>query len=329
MSRLLHFGLTLFLLQTSTAQNRPCALDIPLNVLMPDTALVRGLHQGAFVARLGNSVLDIPSVDVDTGPRRIVIVAENGKKLNPAARKVEATILGAIVRDARPADSIALLTAVGPHKELPLGTKRELLLSTIEDLSAPPREKGEGRSTFEVVQQAAGWLQPFQPGDSIILLTMGLVPGAPGYARAREALTDSGIRLFGLQLGRILIGTYSTGIASTPGGGILPTARVDPNTETMLDLADETGGFFLEENTEGDPQRSYHLTEERLQLVAKLGDQLNKGVGEYYRLRFFAPPKGYIIDLADSVREKLPKAHMVYPRRMPRCSSLESSSPPN
>ena len=329
MSRLLYFGFTLLLLQTSTAQNRPCTLDIPLNVLMPDTALVRGLHQGAFVARLGNSVLDIRSVDVDTSPRRIVIVAEDGKKLNPAARKVEATILGAVVGDTRPSDSIALLTAVGPRKELPLGTRRELLVSAIEDLSAPPREKGEGMSTFEVVQQAVGWLQPSQPGDSIILLTMGLAPGAPGYARAREALTDGGIRLFGLQMGRIVIGTYSTGIASAPGGGIMPTARVDPNTETMFDLADETGGFFLEENTEGDPQRSYHLTEEMLQLVAKLGDQLNKGVREYYRLRLLAPPEHYTIDLADSVREKLPKAHMVYPRKMPRCSSLDSSSPPN
>jgi len=256
MSLLLHFALTLFLLQTSTPQNGPCTLDIPLNVLMPDTALVRGLHQDAFVARLGNSVLAIRSVDIDTGPRRIVIVAENGKRLNPAARKVEATTLGAIVRDAPPADSIGLLTAVGPHRELPLGTTRELLLPAIDDLSAPPREKGEGRSTFEVVQQAAGWLQPFQPGDSIILLTKGLAPGAPGYDRARKALNDGGIRLFGLQLGRIFIGTYSTGTASTPGGRILPTARVDPNTETMFDLADEAGGFFLEENTEGDPQQA-------------------------------------------------------------------------
>jgi hypothetical protein len=65
-------------------------------------------------------------------------------------------------------------------------------------------------------------------------------------------LTAAGIRLFGFQLGRLYMGIYSV----SPGCILLLRATIDPNRETMLDLADETGGFFLEENTEGDPQRA-------------------------------------------------------------------------
>jgi len=51
--------------------------------------LVRHLRQEEFIARRGDATLAIRSVDADTAPRRIVLVVENGKNVNPAARKVE------------------------------------------------------------------------------------------------------------------------------------------------------------------------------------------------------------------------------------------------
>jgi hypothetical protein len=95
----------------------------------------------------------------------------------------------------------------------------------------------------------------------------------------------------------------------------------------MFDLADETGGFFLGEDTEGDPRRRYALTDGRLRQLDKFGGQLYKGIVEYYRIRLIAAPEGFAIDLTDSVRQRLLKARMVYPRRIPHCSLASPANP--
>lgn len=321
MLRRLHLSLALLFFAASTAaQNQPCVVDIPLNVVMPDATLVRNVPQDGIIAHRGGDVLTIRSVNADSASRRIVLVVENGRGVNLGARKVEASILGAIVTNARPQDSFALITARGPRKELPFGAPRDLLLSTIEELSSPVKEKDQSKSALEGVLEAAGLFQSSQPGDSIIFLTMGLdALGETEYGRVGKTLSAAGIRLFGFQLGRLYLGIYTLGIAPTSSGGVMPAARIDPNRETMFDLADGTGGFFLGENTEGDPQRAYQLTDQRLQLLNKFAGQLYKAIVEYYRIQLVASPKGFAIDLSDSLRQKLPKAHMTYPRKIPPC----------
>jgi len=328
MPRRLHLGYALlFFIASAAGQTQPCEVDVPLNIVMPDAALVRNVPQDGFAAHRGSDVLAIRSVSADTASRRIVLVVENGKNVNLAARKVEASMLGAIVRNARTEDSFAFLTTSGPRKELPFGASRDMLLSSIAELSSPAKGKDQDKSTLDALFEASGWLQPPQPGDSIIFLTMGLKPGQAEYGKVGRALTSAGIRLFGFQLGRLYVGTYGLSFAPSPSGVLLPRATIDPNQETMFDLADETGGFFLGENTEGGPQRTYHLTDERLQLLDKFGRQLYKGIVEYYRIRLIGGPEGFAIDLTDSVRQKLLKAHMLYPRKMPHCSLASPANP--
>jgi len=117
------------------------------------------------------------------------------------------------------------------------------------------------------------------------------------------------------------------GVTPSPGGVLLPRATVDPNRQTMFDLADETGGFFLGENTEGDPQRSYQLSDERLRLLNKFGGQLYKGIVEYYRIRLASATDDFAFDLNDSLRQKFSKAHLIYPRKVPRCSPASTANP--
>ena len=330
MYRRLTLGLTLLSICSNVdAQGQGCELDVPLNVVMPDAALVRNLPQDAFTARRGNDLLPIRSVETDTAPRRIVIVAEDGNKVNPAARRVEAKVLETILRKGRDIDSFAFLTAVGPRTELPFGTSRESLFSAVGELAVPQKGKAQTKSMLETVMEAAIWLQPAQPGDAIFLVTMGIMPDDPSYGRVMKTLTTAGIRLFGLQLGGVYVGIYSVGVITGTNGTLLPNARVDPNRQTMFDLADETGGFFLGENTEGSPQQSYKLTDERLQRLEKLGGQLYKGVAEYYRIRLPAPPAGFAIELSNSLREQLPKAHMTYPRKMPACAATSPNTSRN
>jgi hypothetical protein len=325
----------LFFLPSAAGQNPSCEVDVPLIIVMPDAALVRHVPADGFIAHHGGEALAIRSVDTDTGPRRIVLVVETGKNVNQAARKVEASVLGAIVTNARAEDSFAFLTAHGPRKELPFGAPRDVLLSSIGELSLPAMGKNQSKSILDSVLEAADWLRPSQQGDSIILFTMGLGPlGESGYGRVANTLNASGIRLFGFQLGTFYAGIYSVGLAPSPGGPngfppgvLLPSARIDPNRETIFGLADEAGGFFLEENTEGDPQLRYQLTGGRLQQLDKFGGQLYKGIMEYYRIRLGAAPKGFTIDLTDPLRQQLPRAHVVYPRKATRCSSASQADP--
>lgn len=323
MWRPLHLGLALVFSSAGVVgQDQPCGVDVPLNVVMPDAALVRNIPSGGFVARHRGDRLTIQSVSVDTAPRRIVLVAENGKNVTPAARKIEASVLAALVTNARAEDSFAMLTARGPRKELRFGAARDALLASIRELSSRPEGKDQGNSALEAVLEAAGWMQPSQPGDSIILLTMGLAPaGGVGYGKVRRALTAGGIRLFGFQLGRLYAGIYSVGIVPGPAGGVLPRATIDPNRETVFDLGEETGGFFLEEDTEGDPQREYQLTDQQLQLLNKYIKQMYKTITEFYLIRLASAPKGFSLDLTDALRQQLPKARMIYPRDIPRCST--------
>ncbi|MGC1903403.1 MAG: hypothetical protein WA715_06245 [Candidatus Acidiferrum sp.] len=308
-------GLLLFFSANVIAQNPSCEADVLVNVVLPDGGLVRDIHEDAFIARRGAEQLTIRSVDVDAGPRRIVLVVENGKNVNADARKVEAGVLRAIVTNARTVDSFSFLTAIGPRKEVPLGAPREVLLSAIDELSSPSKGSGQARPILDAVLEAATWLQPVQPGDSIVCLTMGLKPDEPKYGSAGKKLTSAGIRLFGFQLGTWYTGIYSIGVA--PGVGMRPAARVDPNHESIFNLADETGGFAILENTEGGPQQTYKLTDERLRYLVKYAGQLYKGITNYYRIRVVSPPENFVIDLSESVREKVPKAYMVYARKTP------------
>lgn len=321
MCRRLHLSYAiLFFAARAAGQTQPCEVDVPLNVVMPDAALVRNLAQDGLVAHHGKDVLSIRSVTVDTAARRIVLVVENGKNVNSAARKVEASVLGAIVTNARAEDSFAFVTAHGPRKELSFGAPRDLLLSAIAELCSPAKGKHQDRPALDAVLDAAGLLQPSKPGDSIVFLTMGLEPnGEAAYGKVAKSLTAAGIRLFGVQLGRLYAGIYTLNIERSPFGAVFPRATIDPNLETIFDLSDETGGFFLEEDTEGDPQRRYQLTEDRLQMLNKFSGQLYKAIVEYYRIRLVAPPKGFAIDLADSASRKLLNAHMIYPRKIPPC----------
>jgi len=318
---------TLLSCSGSTAgQDHPCEVDIPVNIVTPELALVRHVPKDGFIAHHGDNALAIHSVDADIAPRRIVLVVENGKSVNSAARKIEASVLGGIVTNARAEDSFAFLTARGPRKELPFGIPRDMLLSSIRELSSPANGKDQGKSALEAVLEASGWLQPSQPGDSIILLTMGLEPGEMEYGKVTKTLTTSAIRLFGFQFGVLYLATYSSHLGPIASGPF-PIVKIDPNRETIFDLGEETGGFLLEENTEGNPQLSYHLTDDRLQQLGYFAGQLYKGVVEYYRMRLGPAPEGFVVDLSDSVRQKVPKAHVLYPRRTLNCSPISRSSP--
>ncbi len=306
---------------TASAEGPSCVVNVPVNVVLPNNALVRGLDGHSFVARNKSAPLTVQSFSVDRGPRRIAFVLETGKSIPRAARKIGTSVISGILSNARAEDSFALLTAHGPRKELRFGTSRVTVQNSLEQLAIPPEGRNQIGGVLDAVLEAVGWFQQPQPGDAIVLITMGIEsPSRTSYGKVRDALAEGGIRLFGFQLGPIIGGYYRARLTAEPGGVLVPIVDIDPNEENLFALGGGAGGFVFVESAAGDPRREYKPTEERLHLLSKSGGQIYKAVIEYYRLRLETPKRGLVLDLADPVRKQFRQAEVIYPRYLPGCS---------
>jgi hypothetical protein len=306
----------------SSAQEIPCNVEIPVNVMLPDGSLVRRLSGEAFVGQNKYGAVGIRLLASDTGPRQILFVMETGKAVRPAARRIETAVISEICDKARPQDSFGLLTAVGPLREMKLGASVAEIRAAADQLGQSPRGKGQTDGVMDALLHGVGWFQPPQPGDAIVLVTMGIEgPHRAGYSKVKTALAAARIRLFAFQLGQFYAGFYSTGVSIAPNGRLMPTASISPNQENLFALSQETGGVAFYENT-ADALHQYKLTDERLKLMSGLAGQIYKAVVEYYPLQTGSSLGGLVLDLADPVRKQLPRATVMYPRHPPDCSPV-------
>jgi hypothetical protein len=306
----------------SSAQETPCKVDIPVNVMLPDGALVRRLRGEAFVGQNKHGAVAIRLLAGDSGPRRILFVMETGKTVRPGARRIESAIISEICDKARPEDSFGLLTAVGPLREMKLGASVAEIRATADGLGQSPQGKGQTDGVMDALLHGVGWFQQPRPGDAIVLVAMGIDgPHRASYSKVETALAAARIRLFAFQLGQFYAGFYSTWVSTAPGGRLIPAASITPNQENVFALSQETGGITFYENT-ADALHEYKLTDERLKLMRGLAGQVYKAVMEYYPLQIGSPAGRFVLDLADPVRKQLPRAIVMYPRHPQDCSPV-------
>lgn len=305
-----------------SAEQPPCDTEVPLNVVLPDATLVRGLKGENFVARTKHESVRIESLTTDSGRRRILFVVETGKHVPDTARAVGATVLSHVLSIARTQDSFALLTARGPRREIRFGSGREALNAAVEEFKSAPRGKNQEGGVLDALLEASEWFREVKPGDAIFVMTMGIESAhRAGYSKVRSALADRRIRLFGFQLGQMIAGSYQTEFSLGLWGQYSLQSSVSPNQENVFALGFESGGFVCYENTAGGPQRQYKLTDERLEIVKVLGRQMYKAATNYYSLRAELPRRDYVIELADPMKQNLPQAVVTYPRYLPDCAS--------
>jgi hypothetical protein len=112
---------TLLICSKVFAKDTNCLREIPVNVVLPDAAIVRKLRPEQFTANIKNQPAPIAWVIPDNSPRRIVFVVETAKSNSQAVRRIQAAIVAEIVASARPQDSFALLTAHGARREVRFG----------------------------------------------------------------------------------------------------------------------------------------------------------------------------------------------------------------
>jgi hypothetical protein len=310
------------------AQQQKCTVEVPAIVTLPNASLIEQLGVSSFVARDKDREISIKSVKVDRGPRRILFVVETGKRIPEAARKLEAAIILEVLANGRPEDSFGLLIARGPRKELPFSTDKGPLFAAVHEIEAGVKGKSQDAGVLDTIFAGIQMFQTQQSGDTILALTMGIERDHKiGYGKVRDALTRAHIRVFGYQLGEVIGGYYSAGIGMGPRGQFIPTASVDPNLENFFALCLNTGGLAAEENAEGDPQKTYTLTDERLRTVRDVSLQEYKAIVEFYRLQIAGPVNDLEIDLAEPVRKQLPEAKVSFARAQEECSA--PASPPS
>jgi hypothetical protein len=310
----------LFVVPSAVSQQLPCRHVIPVNVVLPNWGLVRHLSADGLVARNKKDPIPILSLTTDSGPRRIVFVLENGRPMPAAARKIESEVVSDILSNARAEDSFALLTARGPREKIGFGATHDALKATAEELGNPSQRKSDGDGVLDALLEATTWFQQPQAGDSIILMTMGLESHHKvRYAKVRTAVADGRIRVFILLLGQFVVGFDSSGVAFAADGPPRFTEDVLPNLENVLALGICSGGAVAQEKTD-DPMRRYTLTDHRLRRLKNVGEQMYKAITECYLAELNCPSRNLVIDLADPIRKRLPKAMILYPRLLPRCS---------
>jgi hypothetical protein len=300
---------------------------LPTIVALPNAALVQRLGTDGFVARDKNGPAKIKTVISDRGPRHVLFVVETGKQVPPAVRNVEMEILAEILKDARQEDSFALLTAHGPRREVRFGTSKETLKSTVEEIGVGASGKNEGNGLLDAIFEGIDWFRPYNAGDAVIVLTLGIESNHQvSFAKVRDGLAKEGIHLFGFQLGPFFAGSYNTYLSTTPFGQLSLTGWFDPNRENLFALSRYTGGFVALENAEGDPQKAYQLTDQRLHAIRHAAQQEYKAIVEFYIIKIEGSPKNLEIDLAESIRRELPKAEVIYPRNSQNCSQVSAGN---
>jgi hypothetical protein len=255
-----------------------------------------GLPAEAFIARDKKRAVSIESVAIDRGPRRIAFVADNGKEMDASGGRVETAVIADILSRARAEDSFALLTVGGPRVALPFGSSRDAIRAAVDALAKAPQGKPDKESALAGILEAASWLQPPQPGDSIVVLSV-LPQGKHNatFKDVRRALAAGRIRLFYIPLRESFL----------PFHWDWPNEGGNSSPFDMESLVRASGGTEI-------PSRSLEHLKHNVQ-------QIYDAIAEYYSLRVGSAGPHLNINLSPEFQTRLPMAVILYPWNLPPC----------
>src|SRR5438270_4330275 len=93
------------------SEGEACKMEIPVGIVNPNGESYIGLNAASFTTRVGKIAVPVSSMVYDDGPRRIVLVVDQGKKVNADAHKAQQDMLAVLLGAARQQDSFALVAA--------------------------------------------------------------------------------------------------------------------------------------------------------------------------------------------------------------------------
>ena len=292
------------------AQRQPSGFASgPFGVIAPAEAGYPTLEAQDFFAHDHKHSIRVRSITVNSSPRRIVFVVENGKRITPALRTAGAAIIAGTLSNIRPEDSFGLITAGGPRVELPLGSTPESIQKAFVETTAATSTAVQGEDILDATFEATAWLAPPQPGDAIFIVARD--PEGKhhvAFSKVRDAVAAGRIRVFEAQLGEgppgaDLGGLNSDDLANIPGGGI-------GNVNHLALIGKSSGGLALVTLPPAprDPQS-----------LSQGAGRIYHAICVYYDMQLDSAGKDLIVGLVPTVQDRFPWAFVSYPRDPAPC----------
>lgn len=327
------FVLVLGTSQLQTAQVTPaCTQELAVSVLAKDGRSIGGVPARAFVATVDGKPLNVESAAPDDQPRRILLVVDNGSDVPAPARKIVAAALGYIVEHARPQDRFALLSARGPKIELPFGTDRAVISSTVAAFAG--RQKGPAaHGVLDQVLEGLKWFDVPAVGDSVLVAAVKPDENrSASFGKVAAELARRQVRMSSLMLGYVLAGTIRGPMMDRMSGTVAPgSGGIDPNVENIVTVSFTSGGYDFTEPT-NDELRGYDLTEQRLLWIEEMTWHMYWAMTSIYRVKVGIPRdvegKQWTLGLDDSFKSHVAGAFLLYPWKLPKCDAAPTGEHP-
>ncbi len=314
---------------TIVAQQGACTtIELPVGAISVSGDVFRGLTAGDFVAHTQKKPVTIKAAAYDDGPRRVLFVVDTSKKLSSDTRKAEDQMIQAILSNARPQDSFAILTARGPGKDVTFTNDHNAITQALQDVS----KKAVERDVLETVMAGIEHFSEPQTGDAIVVMAAEMENNHKANAKAvAKALEDHHIRMFGLALGPVatrnitsggsMTSTTSQGLAwTTPGIGDFVYNTGDEN---FYPLTVNSGGLVMVPMN-ADSRHSYSMADPKVQQsVQQKARAISKMINTFYRIQIEPPqlshPENWTLDTTENLKKRTQQMFLLYPNVLGPC----------
>ncbi|HYL92406.1 MAG TPA: hypothetical protein VEW69_04545 [Alphaproteobacteria bacterium] len=310
------------------SQQTACTKDIPVGAISGSGDSFRGLTAADFSGHIAKTPVAVKTVTFDDGPRRILIVMENGNKVSGNSKKAEAQMLSTMLESGRPEDSFGLILTHGTERAAKFGEQRAKLN---ELLSREADAKGGKEiGVLDAIAEGIDWFGAPQPGDAIIVVAVSLDGRQKTNHKAvAKALEEHHIRMFGFAMGPVATGSSvaSGTITSTTSQGFAEARPAtgsliyDTGDETFFPLTANSGGLVLGISAStllpnmDDPKNK--------QLIVQRARVLVGAATNFYRVQIDPPqlsrPEDWVLEVREGIKKIAPQMYLLYPRRLGPC----------
>ncbi len=320
----------------AAAQSESCKVnEVPVGIVNANGEAYMGLNVSSFTGRAGRVAVPIKSLTLDDGPRRIVLIVDQGKKVNADGRKAQQDMLATLLGAARAEDSFALITARGSSQVVKFGEERSALSAAVN--SEGTGSHGKDLGVMDAILQGIDMFGQGKQGDSIIVMAYDLEGNHGANAkRVAKALEDHHVRLFGLSLGPVSTRNIAaSGQATTAWGLATATSAAgdmvfDTGDDNFYPLTRNSGGLVvavLNYDTKTNFSMKNPALQARVRQQARIVFNM---ISAFYRMELepiqLGRSEDWNIEVGDSLRKSVPHMFLLYPHQLGSCQAQVSAA---
>jgi len=335
--QLFRLAIILIALATSVlAQGDACKItELAVGVVNSNGESYLGLNASSFTGHAGKVAVPAKSMTYDDGPRRIVLVVDQGKKVDADAHKAQQDMLAVLLGAARAGDSFALITARGASHVVKFGEERTALTSAVSDEGSASHGKELG--VMDAILQALDMFGQSKPGDAIIVMAYDLEGNHGANAKkVAKALEDHHVRLFGLALGPVSTRNLAVSGQSTTAWGLATASPAvgeityDTGDDNFYPITRNSGGLVIAV-LNYDSHKNFSMKDTALQAkVKQQARSIFNMVSTYYRMEVEPLRLGHSeewnIEVGDALRKSVPHMFLLYPHQLGACQPPVSAA---